>query len=267
MQDMTQKEVKNFVTKFLENNSTNTDLLELWNSKDTQKQFNKLFNQKVKKDKNAPKKGLNAYNIFCNEERLKIKEENPDIDSKSIFKELAVRWNTAKLDESLMERYQQMVLKDKERYNSELESYVPPENTTKSKKKNENKPKMPKNAYMFFCEDEREKVKKEKPDLKSKDILVELGERWRKIKGTKSSAKYEDKASNDKKRYEIEKTGLASIQEESKDEEAHIENEGLQVEEEEVVVKPKAKKATKKEDKKVEKKEEKKPEKKKVSKK
>ena len=88
MQDMTQKEVKNFVTKFLENNSTNTDLLDLWNSKDTQKQFNKLFNQKVKKDKTAPKKGLNAYNIFCHEERLKIKEENPDIDSKSIFKEL-----------------------------------------------------------------------------------------------------------------------------------------------------------------------------------
>jgi hypothetical protein len=242
---MNQKEIRNFVTKFIENNSTNTDLVDLWNSKDNQKHFNKLFNQKVKKDKNAPKKGLNAYNIFCNEERLKIKEEKPDIDSKSIFKELAVRWNTAKLDESLMERYQQMVLKDKERYNSQLESYVPPENTTKTKnKKNENKPKMPKNAYMFFCEDEREKVKKDKPELKSKDILVELGERWRKIKGTKSSSKYEDKASNDKKRYEIEKAGLASIPEE-----VPVPINEVPIEEEVVVVKAKAKKAVKKEDK------------------
>jgi hypothetical protein len=243
---MSQKEIRNFVTKFIENNSTNTDLVDAWNSKDTQKQFNKLFNQKVKKDKNAPKKGLNAYNIFCNEERVKIKAENPDIDSKSIFKELAVRWNTAKLDESLMERYQQMVLKDKERYNSELESYVPTENTKKAKS-TERKAKMPKNAYMFFCEDEREKVKKEKPELKSKDILVELGERWRKIKGTKSSTKYEDKAANDKKRYEIEKTGLASIPEEvvEKEETPVV----LEEEEEEVVVKPKAEKkkaATKK---------------------
>ncbi len=261
-----QKEIRNFVTKFIENNSTNSDLVDLWNNKDTQKHFNKLFNQKTKKDKNAPKKGLNAYNIFCNEERLKIKEENPDIDSKSIFKELAVRWNTAKLDESLMERYQQMVLKDKERYNSELESYVPPENTTKTKnKKNANKPKMPKNAYMFFCEDEREKVKKDRPELKSKDILIELGERWRKIKGTKSSSKYEDKASNDKKRYEIEKAGLASIPEETEE----VQEEEVPVEEEVVVVKAKAKKAekkTEKEDKKAVKKEDK-VEKKKASKK
>lgn len=242
---MTQKEIKNFVTKFIETNSTNPEIVDLWNNKDTQKQFNKLFNQKVKKDKNAPKKGLNAYNIFCNEERNKIKEENPDIDSKSIFKELAIRWNTAKLDKNLVERYQQMVLKDKERYNSELESYIPVENTKKSKS-SANRPKMPKNSYMFFCDEEREKVKKEKPELKSKDILVELGARWRKIKGTKASTKYEDKSINDKKRYEIEKLGLNSIPEEV---EVTKEEQVAEEDDDEVVIakpKGKAKKADKK---------------------
>lgn len=53
--------------------------------------------------------------------------------------------------------------------------------TKKKAKKDENAPKRNKNAYMFFCEAQRETVKKDKPDIGAKQILKELGERWKKL--------------------------------------------------------------------------------------
>lgn len=54
---------------------------------------------------------------------------------------------------------------------------------------------------MYFCGDERAKVKSAHPDWKITEIAKELGARWGKCT---SKSKYEDKAKKDKARYEAE---------------------------------------------------------------
>jgi high mobility group protein B1 len=58
--------------------------------------------QKKKKDPNAPKQPLSAYFIFSTEERLKVKEENPNFSICDVAKELGKRW--AEMDPALKQR-------------------------------------------------------------------------------------------------------------------------------------------------------------------
>ena len=60
--------------------------------------------------------------------------------------------------------------------------------------------KKPQSAYMYFCKSARETVKKENPDLKPKDVMKALGEKWRSLP-TDERKPFEDLAENDKKRY------------------------------------------------------------------
>lgn len=82
--------------------------------------------------------------------------------------------------------------------------------TTKTIKKTKDKdaPKKNKSAYMFFCDYERIVIKEELPDLKNKEVLVELGSRWSKLKEENQDKMkiYEDMASKDKERYLLEKS-------------------------------------------------------------
>merc|ERR1712122_246564 len=55
---------------------------------------NSKVNQKPIKDPNAPKKPLSAYFLFSQEERLKVKSENPDMSITEVAKELGKRWAT-----------------------------------------------------------------------------------------------------------------------------------------------------------------------------
>ena len=48
-----------------------------------------------------------------------------------------------------------------------------------------NTPKKAKSAYMFFCTEERQKIKKEKSELKGKEITKELSVRWKLLKENK----------------------------------------------------------------------------------
>merc|ERR1712088_1209401 len=61
-------------------------------------------NQKPMKDPNAPKKPLSAYFLFSQEERLKVKNENPDFSITEVAKELGRRWAT--LEPSLKSSYE-----------------------------------------------------------------------------------------------------------------------------------------------------------------
>jgi len=67
----------------------------------------------------------------------------------------------------------------------------------------EDKVKRPKNAYFFFTAEHRDEIKKNKPDLKQKEIFKELGELWKNLSDSKKK-KYEEMAAKDKERYEKE---------------------------------------------------------------
>ena len=83
---------------------------------------------------------------------------------------------------------------------NEIKSYM-----KKKVCKDPNKPKRGKSAYIFFCAQERENVKKEHPKMNTKDITAELARRWNLIKSDSGKVKkYHDLAKKDKERYATE---------------------------------------------------------------
>ncbi|KAL5339167.1 Non-histone chromosomal protein 6 [Aspergillus crustosus] len=72
------------------------------------------------------------------------------------------------------------------------------------KKKDPNAPKRGLSAYMFFANDNRDKVREENPGITFGQVGKMLGERWKAL-SDKDRKPYDDKAATDKKRYEDEK--------------------------------------------------------------
>lgn len=212
------KDVSKFVLAFLAKHDLQAeDVKEAWTSTKNQSALKKIVNspgRKVK-DPNAPKRSKSSYLFFCGDEREKIKAEDPEMSAKDITAELGARWKKLKDNNpKLVAKYEAMAKADKERYCSEKESYVPPQGADlyveKGKKfKDPNAPKRAKSSYLFFCADNREKVKDENPDITAKEITAELGNRWNILKedGKRQAEyqKYLDMAEKDKARYAREK--------------------------------------------------------------
>lgn len=72
------------------------------------------------------------------------------------------------------------------------------------KKKHPDAPKAAMGAYMWFCQEHREKVKTDHPDMGAKEILSELGRRWKALTDD-DKVQYNEIAKEDKERYEREK--------------------------------------------------------------
>lgn len=77
------------------------------------------------------------------------------------------------------------------------------------KKKDPNAPKRGLSAYMFFANEQREKVREENPGIKFGEVGKLLGERWKAL-SEKQRGPYEAKAAADKKRYEDQKAAYAA---------------------------------------------------------
>ena len=77
---------------------------------DSRKEYDSALNlykpQKKKKDPNEPKQPLSAYFLFSQEERLKVKGQNPSYSICEIAKELGRRW--ADMAPEVKQRYQQV---------------------------------------------------------------------------------------------------------------------------------------------------------------
>jgi len=205
---MTQMQVfNNFVLNFL-SSYADEKMVDMWNKQDNQNQLQKLFVSKVvpvktKKDPNKPKRGKSSYIFFCQAMRGTIKKERPDMSAKEITAELGARWNTIKDDKKKTAKYVKQAVEDKDRYAKEMKNYVPNE---ESKTKKKTGPKRAKSAYIFFCQEKRNKIKEANPKISAKEIIAELGAEWNKIKDDKKAiAKYTNLAEEDRSRYEQEK--------------------------------------------------------------
>ena len=216
-----------FVTEFLINMNVDSDIIEEWNNyeKDLKELINKIVPTKVKKpkkSKNAPKNPKSAYIFYCQDERPNVKSEMPDLIAKEVLKELGGRWKGT--DDDTKEKYKKMAEEDKVRYAEEMKNYDPSEDVEEEQKARKPRAKKVKNApknasgpYIFFCKEERENVKKEMPDLTAKEIMTELGKRWKEIKDTDEVEKYKKMAEEDKVRYTEEmKNYIPSDEEEEK---------------------------------------------------
>ncbi|BDD56939.1 Non-histone chromosomal protein 6 [Monascus purpureus] len=78
--------------------------------------------EKKKKDPNAPKRGLSAYMFFANEQREKVREENPGISFGQVGKMLGEKWKALSDDER--RPYVEKAAADKKRYDEEKKSYL-----------------------------------------------------------------------------------------------------------------------------------------------
>lgn len=107
--------------------------------------------KKVKKDPNAPKKGLSGYMFFVKEMRTKVAAENPDMSFGDLGKELGRLWKEVVGDEK--DKYERMAAKDKVRYTEEMKTYVPP-------------------AGMDVDSPKAKKVKSKKSPLKKEGVAV-----------------------------------------------------------------------------------------------
>lgn len=153
-------------------------------------------NQKPMKDPNAPKKPLSAYFLFSQEERLKVKEHNPEMSITEVAKELGKRWAT--LDPALKSTYEQRYLEARKLYDAEMHQYKP-----QKKKKDPNAPKQPLSAYFIFSTEERLKVKEHNPSYSICDVAKELGRRWADMdKPTKD--RYQARAEEERQKYDVE---------------------------------------------------------------
>jgi len=153
-------------------------------------------NQKPIKDPNAPKKPLSAYFLFSQEERLKVKAENPDYSITEVAKELGRRWAT--LNPALKSSYEQRYQDARKVYDQEMNHYKP-----QKKKKDPNAPKQPLSAYFIFSTEERLKVKDENPNFSICEVAKELGRRWADMDPSVKQ-RYQARAEEERQKYDVD---------------------------------------------------------------
>ena len=76
---------------------------------------------KPKKDPNMPKKPLSSYFLFSQEERMKIKIENPSFSIGDCAKELGRRWAIVSPEEK--KRYQELADQARQKYDQDMAAH------------------------------------------------------------------------------------------------------------------------------------------------
>lgn len=163
-----------------------------------------------------PKNASNAYMLYANDNRQRVRDTNPELKIGDIGKILGEEWRKirdAKGPE--FARYEKLAAADKLRFERECDAYGgKPKRKTKNRDgspkrtkapKDPNAPKKPLSAYILFSNDQRDKVKSEKPELAAdnKALMSELGARWRQL-DDEAKRPWNKLAAEDKMRYERE---------------------------------------------------------------
>lgn len=114
------------------------ELLEFMNNQENLPKFPTPTKAKAKNDDNKPKRAKNAFMFFTAEMRSKLASENPELQPKEVAKTLGKMWNS--MTDTDKQKYVDMNLKDKERYEEEMKNYTPSESESDTETK-ENKAK------------------------------------------------------------------------------------------------------------------------------
>ena len=176
-----------YISDFMKKNCSE-EIIDTWNN-DFKDGFIKLIDKgvtkKTKKSADAPKGHRSAYILFCMEDRPKVNEEFPDLTSQEKVSLMSQRWKIAKEDPKLLEYYNDLAAKDRERAAAEKEAYVPAETTEDDDDVGDEvvekkKTKRTKTGYQLFCKENRESVKED--GYTGKEITEELNKRWKSLK-------------------------------------------------------------------------------------
>jgi uncharacterized short protein YbdD (DUF466 family) len=164
----------------------------------------------VKMGKDGKPRGkMSSYAFFvqtCREEHKK-KHPGEQVVFAEFSKKCSEKWKAMSGKEK--HRFEEMAEKDKGRYDKEMQSFEKSGGKVGKgkRKKDPNAPKRSLSAFFCFCNDERQKVKAQHPNLSVGEIAKELGKRWEKCT---NKPKYEAIAAKDKERYEREMAAYKS---------------------------------------------------------
>ena len=164
----------------------------------------------TKKKSDKPKRGKSAYLFFCGEMRQELKEEFPDADGKEITRMLGERWSELKDDkdrEDELSKYEELAKEDKERYDKEMESYVPSEEDEEEKPKTKKTERVKKTesedseidkvGFKKFANASREDYKEENPEMKPAQITKLMKEEWATMEASEKKAWFEEEQEDD----------------------------------------------------------------------
>jgi hypothetical protein len=145
------------------------------NLKSKKAEISKMFKltKRVKKNPDAPKKWNTSYIIFCTEQRSKIKKENASLSATEVTTRLGQMWKSLSADQK--KKYEQLSLKDKERYTQEMKD------AGLVTEKKSDKPKRPLSSYILFCQEQRAHVKSKNPNATGTQITTLLGQMWKEL--------------------------------------------------------------------------------------
>jgi hypothetical protein len=76
---------------------------------------------KSQKDPNAPKRPLSTFFLFSQDERPKIKKDNPSLSVADIAKLIGERWRS--IGDDKKRQYEERARQEKERYDREVAEY------------------------------------------------------------------------------------------------------------------------------------------------
>ncbi|CAJ0575168.1 unnamed protein product, partial [Mesorhabditis spiculigera] len=139
------------------------------------------------------------YGFFvkmCYEEHKK-KYPNDKVEVTEIAKRCSEKWKT--MSEEEKRRFYELAHKDSDRYHAEVAAYAEEDQSRKRKraKRDPNAPKRPLSAFFLFSQERRPQVVAEHPIAKT------LGGVWGTM-GPEDREPYDQRAQNDKRRYELE---------------------------------------------------------------
>ena len=117
-----------------------------------------------------------------------MKEDHPEVDAEEY--------------ELQMEKFAKNTVK-KIFATKEFKSLEKKLSPAKKEKRDPDAPKAAKNAFILFCGENRDSVKKDNPDLKPTEITKKLGEMWREL-DDEDKEEYQNKAKEDKERFDNE---------------------------------------------------------------
>ena len=144
------------------------------------------------KDPNAPKRAKSNYILFCEDRRPKLKTSKPTLSAKELIVECGKAWKSLSAKEK--EKFVNLAEKDKVRFQNEMKSYTPPENSETEK---EVKEKRPLTAYLYYYNTVRKRIASEMTGQSSKDVTKEVGARWKSLSDSEKQ-KYVDMSKNGK---------------------------------------------------------------------
>ena len=122
------------------------------------------------KDPNHPKHPSTSWIFFLNANRDKLRKENPDAKMTEITKLASAQWKA--ISPADRAPWDAKALEDKERYATEMSTYVAPEPVfvLPKKKKVKSAVKKATNPWMAYLNANRNKLREEHPEVKMTDI-------------------------------------------------------------------------------------------------